>query len=153
MTQKQEEKTLINNKRALHEYFVSGTIEAGISLKGTEVKSLRKGKANFVDSYAEIKDNEVFLKNMHISEFEHGNIFNHEEKRTRKLLLNKNEIRKLRIKVSEKGFTLVPIRAYLKNGKIKIEIAIAKGKKFFDKRETLAKKDAQREIEIRMKKY
>lgn len=151
MSNQLEEKTLLSNKRALHEYFILSSIEAGIVLQGTEVKSLRQSKANFLDAYVDFINGEAFLMNMHISEFDHGNINNHEEKRKRKLLLNKAEIRKLQSKVKEKGFTLLPLRAYLSKGKIKIEIAIARGKKFYDKRASIAEKDAKREIERKFK--
>lgn len=151
MSNELKEKTLLSNRRALHEYFILSSIEAGIVLQGTEVKSLRQSKANFLDAYVDFINGEAFLMNMHISEFDHGNINNHEEKRKRKLLLNKAEIRKLQSKVKEKGFTLLPLRAYLSKGKIKIEIAIARGKKFYDKRASIAEKDAKREIERKFK--
>ncbi len=151
MSQELEEKTLLSNKRVLHEYFIISSIEAGIVLQGTEVKSLRQSKANFLDAYVDFIDGEPYLINMHISEFDHGNIFNHEEKRKRKLLLNKSEIRKLKSKVKEKGLTLIPVRAYLVKGKIKIEVAVARGKKSYDKRASIAEKDAKREIERKIK--
>lgn len=151
MSNELEEKTLLSNRRALHEYFILSSIEAGIVLQGTEVKSLRQSNANFLDAYVDIINGEAFLINMHISEFDHGNINNHVEKRKRKLLLNKTEIRKLQSKVKEKGFTLLPLRAYLSKGKIKIEIAVARGKKSFDKRASIAEKDAKREIERKFK--
>lgn len=151
MKQNSEEKTLITNKRAAHDYFILNRYEAGIALKGTEVKSLRQGKANFLDSYVDFINGEAFLVNMHISEYAQGNRFNHEEKRKRKLLLKKNEILKLQQKVKEKGYTIIPTRAYLKNGKIKIEIALARGKKMYDKRESIAEKDLKRELERKYK--
>ncbi|MBU2445187.1 MAG: SsrA-binding protein SmpB [Bacteroidetes bacterium] len=151
MSNELKEKTLLSNRRALHEYFILSSIEAGIVLQGTEVKSLRQSKANFLDAYVDFINGEAFLMNMHISEFDHGNINNHVEKRKRKLLLNKAEIRKLQSKVKEKGFTLLPLRAYLSKGKIKIEIAVARGKKSFDKRASIAEKDAKREIERKFK--
>ncbi len=151
MNQNSEERTLITNKRAAHDYFILNRYEAGIALKGTEVKSLRQGKANFLDSYVDFINGEAFLVNMHISEYAQGNRFNHEEKRKRKLLLKKNEILKLQQKVKEKGFTIIPTRAYLKNGKIKIEIALARGKKIYDKRESIAEKDLKRELERKYK--
>lgn len=151
MNQNSEEKTLITNKRAAHDYFILNRYEAGIALKGTEVKSLRQGKANFLDSYVDFINGEAFIVNMHISEYAHGNRFNHEEKRKRKLLLKKNEILKLQQKVKEKGYTIIPTRAYLKNGKIKIEIALARGKKMYDKRESIAEKDLKRELERKYK--
>ncbi|MCS7054345.1 MAG: SsrA-binding protein SmpB [Ignavibacterium sp.] len=146
-----EEKNIVVNRRAQHDYFILQRYEAGIALKGTEVKSLREGKANLVDSYATIKNGEVWLLNAHISEYKQGNINNHEPTRDRKLLLKKNEIRKLLGKIKEKGLTLIPLRFYFKKGKVKVELALAKGKKTFDKRETIAKKDFQREQERRVK--
>lgn len=151
MDKNSEERNLITNKRAEHDFFIISRIEAGIELKGTEVKSLRNGKANFLDSYVDFINGEAFLVNMHISEYSHGNRYNHEEKRKRKLLLNKDEIRKLQQKVKEKGYTVIPLRAYLKNGKIKIEIALARGKKLYDKRESIAEKDLKRELERKYK--
>lgn len=151
MNQVSEEKTLVTNKRAEHDYFILQRIEAGIALKGTEVKSLRQGKANFLDAYVDFINGEAFLVNMHISEYTQGNRFNHEEKRKRKLLLNKREILKLQQKVKEKGYTVIPLRAYVKNGKIKIEIALARGKKMYDKRESIAEKDLKRELERKYK--
>jgi SsrA-binding protein len=151
MNQNSEEKTLVTNKRAEHDYFILDRYEAGIALKGTEVKSLRQGKANFLDAYVDFINGEAYLVNMHISEYTQGNRFNHEEKRKRKLLLKKNEILKLQQKVKEKGFTVIPLRAYVKNGKIKIEIALARGKKLYDKRESIAEKDLKRELERKYK--
>lgn len=151
MDKNSEERNLITNKRAEHDYFIISKIEAGIALKGTEVKSLRNGKANFLDSYVDFINGEAFLVNMHISEYSHGNRYNHEEKRKRKLLLNKAEIRKFQQKVKERGYTVIPLRAYLKNGKVKIEIALARGKKLYDKRESIAKKDLKRELERKYK--
>jgi len=146
-----EEKNITVNRKAQHEYFIIQTYEAGIVLVGTEVKSLREGKVNLVDSYATIKNGEVWLISAHISEYRQGNINNHNPTRDRKLLLNKNEIRKLIGKTKEKGLTLIPLRMYFKNGRVKVEIALAKGKKSYDKRETIAKKDFQREQERRIK--
>ncbi len=146
-----EEKNIVVNRKARHEYNILQTYEAGIVLKGTEVKSLRAGKANLVDSYAVLKEMEVWLLSLHISEYAQGNINNHEPTRERKLLLNKSEIRKLIGKVKEKGLTLIPLRLYFKNGKVKVEIALAKGKKVYDKRESIAKRDSQREQERRIK--
>ncbi|MEJ5304341.1 MAG: SsrA-binding protein SmpB [Ignavibacteria bacterium] len=151
MNQNSEERTLVTNKRAEHDYFILNRYEAGIALKGTEVKSLRQGKANFLDSYVDFINGEAYLVNMHISEYTQGNRFNHEEKRKRKLLLKKNEILKLQQKVKEKGYTVIPLRAYVKNGKIKIEIALARGKKMYDKRESIAEKDLKRELERKYK--
>lgn len=151
MNQNSEEKTLVTNKRAEHDYFILSRYEAGIALKGSEVKSLRQGKANFLDSYVDFINGEAYLVNMHISEYSQANRFNHEEKRKRKLLLKKNEILKLQQKVKEKGYTIIPLRAYVKNGKIKIEIALARGKKMYDKRASIAEKDLKRELERKYK--
>ena len=136
----------INNRKAYHDYFVLETYEAGIVLQGTEVKSLRINGANLKDSYVVIKNEEAFLINMHISHYEQGNIFNHEETRTRKLLLNKKEIFKIRDKVTLEGNTVVPLKLYFKNGKAKLMIGVAKGKKNYDKREAIKEKDIKREI-------
>ena len=136
----------INNKKAYHDYFILETYEAGIVLQGTEIKSIRVNGANIKDSYAIVKNNEVFLLNMHISHYEQVNIFNHDETRTRKLLLNKKEIKKIKDKIDLEGNTLVPLKLYFKNGKAKILIGIAKGKKNYDKRETIKERDIKREI-------
>lgn len=136
----------INNKKAYHDYFILETYEAGIVLQGTEIKSIRVNGANIKDSYAIVKNGEVFLLNMHISHYEQGNIFNHDETRTRKLLLNKKEIKKMKDKIDLEGNTLVPLKLYFKNGKAKILIGIAKGKKNYDKRETIKERDIKREI-------
>jgi SsrA-binding protein len=150
--QKQDtEKNIILNRKARHEYSILQTFETGIVLVGTEVKSLRQGKANLVDSYGKLIDGEVWLINLHISEYSQGNINNHDPRRERKLLLNRSEIRKLIGKTKEKGLTLVPLRLYFKNGKVKVELALAKGKKVYDKRKDIAKKDFQREQERRIK--
>jgi SsrA-binding protein len=151
MQQHDSEKNITVNRKATHEYSILLTIEAGIVLVGTEVKSLRQGKANLVDGYAKIENGEVWLVNAHISEYTQGNINNHDPRRDRKLLLNKNEIRKLIGKTREKGLTLIPLRLYFKNGKVKVELALAKGKKVYDKRRDIAKKDFQREQERRIK--
>lgn len=136
----------INNKKAYHDYFILETYEAGIVLQGTEVKSIRVNGANIKDSYAIVKNDEVFLLNMHISHYEQGNIFNHDETRSRKLLLNNREIRKIKDKIDLDGNTLVPLKLYFKNGKAKILIGIAKGKKNYDKRETIKERDIKREM-------
>ena len=151
MAEKVNEKNITVNRKARHEYTIVQTWEAGIVLVGTEVKSLRQGKANLVDSYAKIKEGEVWLINLHISEYTQGNINNHDPKRDRKLLLKKSEIGKLIGKTKEKGLTLVPLRLYFKNGKVKVEIALAKGKKVYDKRKDIAKRDFQREQERKIK--
>lgn len=140
-------KIIAQNRKARHDYFIEETYEAGIVLVGTEVKSVRQGNVNLRDSYAVVKDGEVFLYNMHISPYEKGNIFNRDPLRTRKLLLNRREIDKLAGYVQQKGYTLVPLKVYLKRGWVKIELAVARGKKSYDKRQSIAKRDAQREIE------
>ena len=141
----------IKNKKALYDYFIEEEIEAGIVLKGTEIKSIRNGQANLKDCYAIIKNNEVFLLNMFISKYENGSIFNHDERRTRKLLLNKKEILKLKDKLEISGYTLVPIKLYFKGNKAKILLGVAKGKKNYDKRESIKEKDVKREIEKSLK--
>ena len=143
----------ISNKKAHYDYIIEETYEAGIVLKGTEIKSIREGKANLKDSYAIYKNGEIFLLNMHISAYDKGNIFNHEETRTRKLLLNKREIYKIRDAIEREGYTIVPIKLYFKGNKAKILIGIGKGKKTFDKREAIKKKDMEREIRKDLKKY
>lgn len=140
-------KIVTDNRKARHDYHIEETFEAGLVLQGTEVKSLRMGKANLRDSFARVDNGEVFLHNMHISHYEKGNIFNHDPTRTRKLLLHKSEINKLIGKVQQKGLTLVPLKVYFKRGKAKLELALAKGKKLYDKRQDLAEKDAKREMD------
>lgn len=149
--EKHKEKVICENRKARHDYFIHETYEAGIALCGTEVKSLRQGKGNLKDSFARIKNNEIFLDNMHISPYEMGNIFNHDPIRIRKLLMHKKEIIKLQGKVNEKGFTLIPLKAYFCRGKVKILLGLATGKKNYDKRQDLAKKDAKREMERALK--
>ncbi len=136
----------ILNRKANFDYEIIDTYESGIVLTGTEIKSIRLGKANLKDSYAIIKNNEIFLLNMHISSYEQGNRFNHEETRTRKLLLHKKEILKLRDKLELDGLTLIPLKLYFKNGKAKILIGLARGKKNYDKRESIKKKDMDRQV-------
>ena len=140
-----EKKVVATNRKARHEYHIIDTMEAGIALKGTEVKSIRKGNVNLKDSYADIKNGEIILLNMHVSHYKQGNLFNHNPVRNRKLLMHKREIRKLIGKIKEKGMTLVPLKVYIKNGKVKIELALVKGKQIYDKRADIAKKDIQRE--------
>ena len=147
----EEEKNITINRKVRHEYSILQSFEAGIVLVGTEVKSCREGKVSLVDSYAQIKGNEVWLVGMHINPYKHGNINNHEPMRTRKLLLNASEIRKLIGKVKEKGLTLIPYRVYFKRGKVKVELVLAKGKKVYDKREDIRKRDFAREQERRIK--
>lgn len=136
----------ILNRKARHDYFIEDTYESGISLKGTEIKSIRLGKANIKDSYVIIKNNEAILLNASISPYNEGNIFNHEEKRTRKLLLHKKEILKLKDKVEKEGYTIVPLKLYFVKNKLKVQIALVRGKKTYDKREDIKKKDIEREI-------
>lgn len=143
----------INNRKAKFDYEIVSTIEAGIVLKGTEIKSIRLGNANLKDSYAVIKNNEVFLLGMHISPYKEGNIFNHDELRTRKLLLHKKEIFKLRDKITLEGYTLVPIKLYFNKNKAKILLGVAKGKKSYDKRESIKKRDIERDIKKQYKNY
>jgi SsrA-binding protein len=140
-------KVIAQNRKARHDYFIEETYEAGIVLSGTEVKSIRLGKVNLKDSYANIKDGEVFIHNMHISPYEKGNIFNRDPVRSRKLLLHKKEISKLIGYIQQKGLTLIPLQVYLKRGLVKVELAVARGKKLYDKRDDAAKRDARREME------
>lgn len=144
---KKDDKVLAQNKKALHDYFIEETYEAGMVLTGTEIKSLRQGKANLKDSFATIRNGEAFLHNMHISPFEQGNRSNVDPERARKLLLHKAQISKLVGLTKQQGYSLVPLRVYLKNGYAKLALALAKGKKMYDKRETAAKRDANREIQ------
>lgn len=141
----------IINRKANYDYAIEDTVEAGIVLTGTEIKSIRNGNANLKDSYAIIRNNECFLLNMHISEYKEGNQFNHEEKRTRKLLLHKKEINKLQNKIILDGYTLVPLKLYFSKNKAKILLGVGKGKKSFDKRETIKKRDEMREIKKMLK--
>jgi SsrA-binding protein len=139
------ERDASQNRAASHNYFLSEKFEAGIALRGTEVKSVRNGRANLKDAYGLVKDGELWLINAHIGPYEHGNIFNHEPLRTRKLLVHKNELNKLIGKTRQKGLTLIPTRLYFKNGRVKVEMAVAKGKQNWDKRETERRKTADRE--------
>lgn len=141
----------IKNKKASFDYFIEEEIECGIVLKGTEIKSIRNGQANIKDCYAIIKNNEVFLLNMYIAKYNDASIFNHEERRTRKLLLNKREILKLRDKVEISGYTLVPLKLYFKGNRAKILLGVCKGKKNYDKRESIKEKDVKRDIEKALK--
>lgn len=143
----------IQNRKVNFDYEIIDTFEAGIVLTGTEIKSIRLGKCNLKDSYAIIKNNEIFILNMHISQYEQGNRFNHEETRTRKLLMHKKEILKLKDKLEIDGFTLVPIKLYFKGSKAKLLIGLAKGKKNYDKRESIKKKDIERQIAKDLKNY
>ena len=135
------------NRQAYHDYFVERTIEAGISLVGTEIKSIRDGKVNLRGSYAIARNGELWLENAHIAVYEHGNRYNHEPLRNRKLLLHRREIEQLQAKVATKGLTLIPLKLYLKGGKAKIELGLCRGKKLYDKREAIAERDVKREME------
>lgn len=147
MAEKHTGKTIAQNKKAYHDYFIEQTFQAGISLAGTEVKSLRNGKCSLKESFIRIENREAFIYNMHISPYEQGNIFNKDPLRTRKLLLHKYEINKLIGAATATGYTIVPLKVYFDHGLVKVDIAIAKGKKLYDKRETIAKKDMLREAE------
>ena len=140
-------KLIANNKKAYHDYFIEEQYEAGVALHGTEVKSLRQGRCSIKESFVRIENNEVVIYGMHISPYEKGNIFNRDPLRVKKLLLHRYEINKLQGKIAEKGYTLVPLKVYLKDSLIKVEIGLAKGKKLFDKRADIAKKDMCREAE------
>ena len=141
------ERLIANNKKAYHDFFIDETYEAGLSLAGTEVKSLRMGQCSIKEAYVGIEDGEIFVYHMHINPYERGNIFNKDPLRKRKLLMHKNEILKLSHQIKEKGYTLMPLKVYFKNGRVKIEIGLARGKKNYDKREDIKKKDQQREAE------
>lgn len=149
---KQEAMKLVaNNKKAYHDYFIDEKYEAGLVLHGTEVKSLRLGKCSVKEAFVRIENSEVWIYGMHISPYEKGNIFNRDPLRPKKLLMHKDEIRKLTGKISEKGFTIVPLQVYFKDGRAKIEIGLARGKKLYDKRQDIAKKDQRREAEKEFK--
>ena len=148
---KETQKLVANNKKAYHDFFIDETYEAGIALHGTEVKSMRAGKCSIKESFLRIENGEVFVYGMHVSPYEKGNIFNKDPLRVKKLLLHKYEINKLAGKVAEKGCTLVPLRVYFKEGKVKVEIGLARGKKLYDKRQDIAKKDQKREAEKEFK--
>lgn len=152
MAKSEDEKTFTINRAASHNYFLFDKYEAGMELRGTEVKSIREGRSNLKDSYAQVKNQEVWLVNCHISPYSHGNRQNHDPRRPRKLLLHKTEIRRLVGKTVERGFTLVPLRLYLKRGKIKCEIALAKGKHTHDKREAIRRKESDREARAAMRR-
>lgn len=145
--EKEPQKLIANNKKAYHEYFIDETYEAGIALHGTEVKSMRMGKCSIKESFIRIENGEVFVYGMHVSPYEKGNIFNKDPLRVKKLLMHKYEINKLAGKVAEKGYTLVPLQVYFKNGRVKTQIGLALGKKLYDKRESIARKDQRREAE------
>lgn len=151
MARVKNKNNLAENRKARHDYFVEETIEAGIALVGTEVKSIRAGKCNLKDCYADVRNGEVFILNMHISPYEQGNIFNVDPLRARKLLLHKEQIGRLAGLVSRDGYTLVPLSLYLKNGRVKVALGICKGKKNYDKRDSMLEKAAKRDIERQMK--
>ena len=144
---KENVKLIANNKKAFHDYFIEDKYEAGISLAGTEVKSLRQGKCSIKESFIRIEKGEVFIYGMHISPYEKGNIFNKDPLRVKKLLLHKYEINKMAGKIAEKGYTLVPLQVYFRGSLVKVELGLAKGKKLYDKRQDIAKKDQKREAE------
>ena len=148
---KESQKLIANNKKAYHDFFIDETYECGIALHGTEVKSMRMGKCSIKEAFVRIEDGEVFVYGMHVSPYEKGNIFNKDPLRVKKLLLHKYEINKLLRKIKEKGYTLVPLQVYFKDGKVKVEIGLARGKKLYDKREAIAKKDQRREAEKEFK--
>jgi len=146
------EKTVATNRRARHEYHIFERLEAGMVLQGTEVKSVREGNVSFQDAYAAIEEGEVWLHALHISPYQSGSIWNHDPKRKRKLLLHTREIRKLVVRVVEKGFTLIPLRVYFVRGRAKLELGLAKGKKFYDKRQDMREKDMKREAQAAMRR-
>ena len=151
MAKKETQKLVANNKKAYHEFFIDESYEAGIALHGTEVKSLRMGKCSIKEAFIRIENGEVFVYGMHVSPYEKGNIFNKDPLRIKKLLMHKYEINKLAGKVAEKGYTLVPLQVYFKDGRAKVEIGLARGKKLYDKRADIAKKDQRREMEKEFK--
>ena len=151
MSKKEPRKLIANNKKAYHDYFIDETYEAGIALHGTEVKSMRLGKCSIKESFIRIENGEVYVYGMHVSPYEKGNIFNKDPLRIKKLLLHRAEISKLQGKIKEKGYTLVPLEVYFNEGKVKVEIGLARGKKLYDKRESIAKKDQMREAEKEFK--
>ncbi len=150
-TQKEQLKTIAQNKKALHDYFVLESFEAGIELFGTEVKSVRAGKVNLKDAWCSIVDGEIFVNGMHISPYEHGNIFNRDPLRVRRLLMHKKEIMRLFGTIKQEGLTLIPLSVYFKKGKAKVQVGLCKGKKLYDKRDAAARKEAARNIEREMK--
>lgn len=149
--QKESQKLIANNKKAYHDYFIEENYEAGIALHGTEVKSMRQGKCSIKESFIRIENGEMYVYGMHVSPYEKGNIFNKDPLRVKKLLLHRQEINRLAGKVAEKGLTLVPLQVYFKDGRVKVEIGLARGKKLYDKRQDIAKKDQRREAEKEFK--
>lgn len=146
MPHQQGIKTIAQNRKAFHDYFIEDKVECGIALFGTEVKSIRQGKVNLKESWAQVRKGEIWVEGMHISPYEQGNIFNRDPLRSKKLLLHRPEIKKLDAQVMRQGFTLVPLELYLKNGRVKMLLGLCKGKQLHDKRESMAKKDSEREI-------
>lgn len=147
MSKEKDSRLIANNKKAYHDYFIEEKYEAGVSLHGTEVKSLRMGKCSIKESFIRIENGEVFVYGMHVSPYEKGNIFNRDPLRPKKLLMHRAEIRRLQSRIAEKGYTLVPLQVYFKNSLVKVEIGLARGKKLYDKRQDIAKKDQRREAE------
>ncbi len=148
----EQEKVIATNRRARHEYHIEESFEAGLALTGTEVKSLRSGRASLTEAYARVERGEVWLHHLHIPPYDAGNIFNHDPLRRRKLLLHQRQIRRLEGKASQKGYTLIPLRLYFSRGKVKVEIALARGKKLFDKREAIGDREAGREMQRAVKR-
>ena len=153
MPEKLTTKTIAQNKKAYHDYFVEESLETGIELVGTEVKSLRQGRANLKDSWCSVVEGEMLLNGCHISAYEHGNIFNRDPERPRRLLMHKREINRLQALAQQDGYALVPLSVYFKNARVKIEVGLCKGKKNYDKRDAIAKRDAKRDIDRAMKSY
>lgn len=149
---KEGKKLIAKNKKAFFDYSIESSIECGVVLQGTEVKSVKEGKISFNDSFAEVQDGEVFIKNLSISEYVYSSIFNHKPDRNRKLLLHKDEIKRLERRVREKGYTLIPLEFYLKNGRLKILLGVCKGKKLFDKRQDIRERDLKRDVQREIKK-
>lgn len=151
--ERSEEKLLAQNKKARHEYFIEKEYEAGIVLQGTEVKSIKQGKVSIQEAYCDIRRGEVWIVGMHVTPYEQGNIYNTDPTRKRKLLLNRREIRNLERGIQEKGYTLIPLKVYERDGLVKLQIGLAKGKKLYDKRQSIAEKDAKRRLDKAMKNY
>ena len=149
---KEGKKLIAKNKKAFFDYSIESSIECGVVLQGTEVKSVKEGKISFNDSFAEVQDGEVFIKNLSISEYVYSSIFNHKPDRNRKLLLHKDEIKRLERRIREKGYTLIPLEFYLKNGRLKILLGVCKGKKLFDKRQDIRERDLKRDVQREIKK-
>ena len=146
-----EQKSVATNRKAYHDYFIEETYEAGIALTGTEIKSIRAGRVNLRDSYAQVKNGEIWLQNAHVSPYEHGNRANHDPKRPRRLLMHKREILRLQASTQERGYTLVPLRIYIKQNRAKVEIGLARGKKLYDKRAAIAERDSDRAMHRALK--